>query len=73
MTCPHITTTTREYNTCGLGLYGGKPSQGICSRCVEQKENNLNFAQALIARSEKSHPLSQRKISGCCDSAKNYI
>jgi hypothetical protein len=40
---------------------------------MEQGENTLEFAQALIARSEKSHPLSQRKISGCCDSAKNYI
>jgi hypothetical protein len=73
MICPHITSTTREYNACGLGLYGGRPSHGTCSRCMEQGENTPEFAQALIARSEKSHPLSQRKISGCCDSAKNYI
>jgi hypothetical protein len=73
MTCPYTTSTTREYNACELGLYGGKPSHGTCSRCMEQGENTLEFAQALIAQAEKSHPSSQRKISGCCDSAKNYI
>jgi hypothetical protein len=35
-------------------------------------ENTLEFAQALKARAEQSHPSSQRKISGCCDSAQNY-
>jgi len=72
MTCPHTTSTTREYNACGLGLYGGKPSHGTCSRCIEHGENTPEFAQALNARAEQSHPSSQRKISGCCDSARNY-
>jgi hypothetical protein len=72
MICPHTTSTTREYNACGIGLYGGKPSHGTCSRCIERGENTLEFAQALNARAEQSHPSSQRKISGCCDSARNY-
>ena len=72
MTCPHTTSTTREYNACGLGLYGGKPSHGTCSRCIVHGENTPEFAQALNARAEQSHPSSQRKISGCCDSARNY-
>jgi hypothetical protein len=72
MTCPHTISTTREYNACGLGLYGGRPSHGTCARCVERGENIPEFAQALSERAEQSHPSSQRKISGCCDSAKNY-
>jgi hypothetical protein len=72
MTCPHITATTKEYNACALGLYGGKPSPGTCARCIDRNENTPEFATELFARTEKSHPSSQRKISGCCDSAKNY-
>ena len=72
MSCPHITSTTKEYNACAIGLYGGKPSHGTCARCIERGENNETFAKELFARTEQSHPSSQRKISGCCDSAKNY-
>ena len=72
MTCQHITTASKEYNACALGLYGGKPSHGTCARCIERGENTPEFAANLFARTEKTHPSSQRKISGCCDSAKNY-
>jgi len=72
MTCPHITTSAKEYNACGLGLYGGKPSHGTCAQCMAKGENTPEFAQALSSRFEQSHPSSQRKISGCCDSARNY-
>lgn len=73
MTCPHITATTREYNVCALGLYGGKPSHGTCARCMERGENNPAYATALAARAETSHPANAPRASGCCDSAKNYL
>ena len=72
MTCPHITSTTREYNVCALGLYGGRPSHGTCSRCVERGENNPAFAAQLAARAERSHPATAARVSGCCDSGLNY-
>lgn len=70
MNCPHAT-PSREYNSCGLGLYGGRPSHGTCKLCMKNGENNPEFAAALMARVEKSHPPSKKKISGCCDSALN--
>ena len=72
MTCPHITSTTREYNVCGLSLYGGKPSHGTCARCIERGENTATYAQELKDRAARSHPTGRARISGCCDSAKNY-
>jgi hypothetical protein len=73
MTCPYTTSKTREYNTCGLGLYGGKPSHGTCERCISLGENKPEFAKELQERAKVSHPTTAKKVSGCCDSAKNYI
>jgi hypothetical protein len=62
----------KKMNICRLGLYGGRVSDGGCKICMARGENTPEFAQALSARAEQSHPSSQRKISGCCDSARNY-
>jgi hypothetical protein len=73
MNCPHITTSTKEYNACALGMYGGKPSHGICKVCIEKGQNNEEYAKELFAKAERSHPSSAPRVSGCCDSARNYI
>jgi hypothetical protein len=73
MNCQYIISTTKEYNTCALNLYGGKPSHGTCARCIESKENTTDFAKQLQERADQSHPINAKKVSGCCDSAKNYI
>jgi hypothetical protein len=73
MTCPHITTSAKEYNACALGMYGGRPSHGTCNRCIERNQNNPQHAAELAARAERSHPSTAKRVSGCCDSAKNYI
>jgi hypothetical protein len=73
MTCQHITNSTKEYNTCGLGMYGGKPSHGTCKLCIERGQNNPQHAAELAARAERSHPSTAKRASGCCDSARNYI
>jgi hypothetical protein len=73
MTCPHITTSAKEYNACGLGMYGGRPSHGTCALCVERGQNNPQHAAELAARAERSHPSTAKRVSGCCDSARNYI
>ena len=57
---------------CKLGLHGGTPHEGNCDACIKNNENNEIYAQELFLRYEKSHPESANKISGCCDSAKNY-
>jgi hypothetical protein len=72
MTCPYTTFKFLEYNTCGLGLYGGKPSHATCERCIRLGENTPEFAKELQERLKSSHPVTARKVSGCCDSAKNY-
>ena len=73
MTCPHITATTKEYNACALGLYGGKPSHGTCKVCIAKGQNNESHARELFARAERTHPSTAPRISGCCDSAQNYF
>jgi hypothetical protein len=72
MTCLHITTSAKEYNTCGLGMYGGKPSHGTCKVCIEKGQNNEAYAKELFAKAERTHPSSAPRVSGCCDSALNY-
>jgi hypothetical protein len=73
MICKHITLSTKEYNVCGLNLYGGKPSHGTCKVCIERGHNNEEYAKELFAKAERTHPSSAPRVSGCCDSARNYI
>lgn len=70
--CIHITDSSKEYNVCSLGLYGGRPSHGTCKICIENKQNNEAYAKELFEKKEKTHPSSVKRISGCCDSALNY-
>jgi hypothetical protein len=58
-------------NGCKLGLHGGKPLAGNCEACLAAHENNQEYATALFAAYERSHPPNVLKVSGCCDSALN--
>jgi hypothetical protein len=69
MNCPHAKPINASVNECALGLYGGRPSAGTCLRCLGKGENTPEFAAALFARAERSHPSARRRISGCCDRA----
>ena len=64
--CDHF-----QSDRCAIGLYGGDPHAINCGACVSQGNNNAEFAEALFASREKSHPPNVRKVSGCCDSALN--
>lgn len=44
MSCQYATALSERVTDCGLGLHGGRPSKGVCTRCVERGENNLEFA-----------------------------
>jgi hypothetical protein len=63
----------KEHPVCKLGMYGGMPSFRICELCIERGQNNEAYAKELFAKAERSHPSSAPRISGCCDSARNYI
>jgi hypothetical protein len=54
---------------CSLGLYGGRPSGGVCRRCMGAGENNEQYAEALFARAARTHPANRPRLSGCCDRA----
>ena len=72
MNCKFATSVSINVNHCSIGLYGSYPSVGVCSNCIKRGENNESYAKELFSRYEKSHPPLVKKISGCCDSAKNY-
>jgi hypothetical protein len=73
MTCPHQSRIRdRGAFTCALGLYGGRPYLGNCNTCIQSGQNTEDYAKTLFDKAERSHPSSKAKISGCCDSAKNY-
>jgi hypothetical protein len=63
---------SKVHPVCKLGLYGGMPSIKTCEICVKNNENNKEFFEETKQRSNISHPSTARKVSGCCDSAKNY-
>ncbi len=74
MSCKHQSRQSdRGQFNCGLGLYGGKPWAGNCINCIEKGQNNETYAKELFAKAERSHPSSAPRVSGCCDSARNYI
>jgi hypothetical protein len=59
MNCPYRNTS---YPICGLGLYGGMPSIGICKLCVKQNENNIEHAQTVLNKNNKDiQPVTQIK------------
>ena len=66
MNCEHL-----KDGACSLGLYGGKPYFSNCLACVAQGNNNPDFARALFASRETTHPPTPQRVSGCCDSALN--
>jgi hypothetical protein len=53
-------------------MYGGFVTFGICNSCISKKQNNKEYANEIFAKYEKTHPSTASKVSGCCDSAKNY-
>lgn len=57
--------------SCSLMLYGGAPEPIHCAACVANRENNPEFADRLFGRVEKTHPPNVRRVSGCCDDARN--
>jgi hypothetical protein len=59
--------------TCSIGLYGGIPYIGNCLNCVDKKQNTEAYASELFTKAERAHPSSAPRVSGCCDSARNYI
>jgi hypothetical protein len=58
---------------CALKLYGGACTDGNMKRCVSRGQNTPEYAAELAARAERSHPSTAKRVSGCCDSARNYI
>ena len=71
MICQHR--NENSHPVCSLGMYGGMPSYAMCKQCVERGQNNLGYAKELFEKAERTHPTSNAIISGCCDSARNYI
>lgn len=71
--CEHqVKTETNNLFICNIGLYGGHPYIGNCINCIKNNNNNKQYANEIILRLERSHPHGASKVSGCCDSAKNY-
>ena len=56
MTCPHATAISAQVNACGLGLYGGRPSKGVCAYCISRGENTTEFAAIQPIQSTPSIP-----------------
>jgi hypothetical protein len=42
-----------------------------CQQCAEAGENTPEFAKRLFDGLEKTHPQHVRRVSGCCDDARN--
>jgi len=53
MNCQYATSVSEYTNSCGLGLYGGQPSVGVCDYCVKRGDNNEEFATAYKLQENK--------------------
>jgi hypothetical protein len=71
--CEHqVNTDSINLFVCKIGMYGGHPYIGNCISCIKENQNNQEYAKKLSKTLERSHPSTASKLSGCCDSAKNY-
>ena len=67
ISCLHWTRkASHGQGACALGLYGGKPWVGNCQACMTAGENSADFAAALFARAERTHPADHRGLPDCC-------
>jgi len=74
ITCPHQNPSEIKGGfKCTIGLYGGFPYIGNCLKCLEGGQNNAEYVQSLESTRRASHPQERSLVSGCCDSAENYI
>lgn len=64
--CQHFSPRAKDGGTCDLGMHGGKPSHGVCKRCLERGDNTPEKAREIIERYEKAFPAQHRGITGCC-------
>lgn len=58
MKCEYLTVIDSNTNKCALGFYGGRPSIGMCYKCISAKKNSPNF----IVKAPSSH----KQIKKCC-------
>ena len=74
MTCTHQSRTRdRGQFDCALGWYGGKPYLGNGRSCIAAGHNTPEAKAEADAKAERTHPSTRARISGCCDSARNYL
>lgn len=70
--CQYYSPRTKDGGTCGLGMYAGTPSHGICKICLERNQNNPEYAKSIVERYNRTHPPDKRgTLKGCCGSALN--
>lgn len=73
LNCEHqVKTSSTNLFVCKIGMYGGHPYIGNCISCIKNNENNKEYSNKLLKILDRSHPSNVQKVSGCCDSAKNY-
>ena len=73
LNCEHqVKTSSTNLFVCKIGMYGGHPYIGNCISCIKNNENNKEYSNKLLKTLDRSHPSNVQKVSGCCDSAKNY-
>jgi hypothetical protein len=63
----------KDNQKCSLGFHGGYPTAETCRECIERGWNTEENAKELMERYMVSHPPLIEQVSGCCDSARNYI
>ena len=47
--CQYAIKLNDHVNSCALGLYGGKPSNGVCAHCISKGENTPRHADKFKA------------------------
>jgi hypothetical protein len=63
----------KKNSVCELGYHGGLPTKETCIHCINNGLNTEEKAKELFDIIKISHPSSAPRVSGCCDSARNYI
>lgn len=67
MTCRHWEDIgLRSGGKCALGLFGGRPSFGVCVKSCTRRAPG-GTVDLLERMHEAAHPSGMEPISGCCD------
>jgi len=72
--CPYFKDIKRpDMGVCQLGLYGGRPSTGVCTSCIKSGNNTPAYAQSQRLAASLNTPTLLKKVQNAAGAAGRVV